>query len=809
MKVDLLKHNQVAYGKIKSLIAEGKKKIAISHATGTGKSYLVAKLFEDYSNDKKLVLAPSRYIKEQMQKLFEKYDIENVDIILYQKLIKMSDEDIAGMDYQVIALDEYHHDAATKVWGEKVGLLINSHQESIIFGTSATPVRTDGVNAIDALFEGNCASDLPLPESIAKKIVPLPKYVGALYTLDDELERLRKKVENATNSKEEKKEFYKKINAMRSQIEKSYGMPIILNKHIKDKEGKYIVFCKNKKHLDEIKDTVIGWFHTAGFKDIHSYVVHSSYEGKDKEYKAFCDDTSHTLKLLFSVDMLNEGLHLENISGVLLLRPTRSSIVWHQQIGRAIEANNTNTPVIIDAVNNFSSIGQGMELLREIKDAVAREKEGNPEFDDSGFEDIDTFFVLEQVVEIQEMFKEIEGRLQSDWENGLKHFDKYVREHNGDVLVPQNYVDEDGFCTGSWVGHRRRNFKNKKLPMDKIDELNKRGFVWDVLQYNFEINIKALTQYKEREGDCLVPGNHIEVVCGEEIHLGHWCQNLRASNRFLAYEDREQLEQLDFIWDTVKYKFEKKVRKVAAYHKKYGEFPSQHSENFEIRKLGIFLVNIRQSIKNNHFAEWKMELIKKYIPEFSIEHNSIISFNRFLFYAKLYKEENGHLDIKINDVMSDNYKIGIVFCGLKQQYKKGLIAVNEGIVINIKNQMYNEVNLYTWIRYTINKKYKNNDLSNEEKTIIEKLTGKSLENSFNNGIFVRIVDMTNKEEIAICRSKAETAGLIQKNYSIKVSEGAIQNRLTGKVTTPYKDKFMFYYATDEEIKQYFSDNKAV
>ena len=86
MKVDLLKHNQEAYGKIKSLIADGKKKIAISHATGTGKSYLIAKLCEDYCNDKKLVLVPSRYIREQIQKLFVKYDIENVDILLYQKL---------------------------------------------------------------------------------------------------------------------------------------------------------------------------------------------------------------------------------------------------------------------------------------------------------------------------------------------------------------------------------------------------------------------------------------------------------------------------------------------------------------------------------------------------------------------------------------------------------------------------------------------------------------------------------------------------------------------------------------------------
>ena len=435
MRVDLLKHNQEAYEKVQKAISEGKKKIAVSHATGTGKSYLITKLFEDFNNDQKLVLVPSTYIDDQIQTLFEKYNIQNVDIMRYQKLIKMSDEDIAAMDYDVIALDEYHHDTS-KVWGNKVKTLIESHSESIIFGTSATPVRSDGVNTIDELFEGNCASDLPLSESIAKKIVPLPKYVGALYELDDELTRLRKKVEQATNTKEEKQEFYKKIDLMRSQIEKSYGMPIILNKHIKDKEGKYLVFCKKKRHLQEIKETVIGWFRTAGCKNINAYEVYSDYENKDTEYKAFCEDTSHDLKLLFCVNMLNEGLHLENISGVLLLRPTRSSIVWHQQIGRAIEANNTNTPVIIDAVNNFSAVGQGMELMREIKDAVAREKESDPNFDDGGFEDIDTFFVLENVIQIQEMFKEIEGTLQDNWENGLKHLDKYVREHDGDVVVP-------------------------------------------------------------------------------------------------------------------------------------------------------------------------------------------------------------------------------------------------------------------------------------------------------------------------------------------------------------------------------------
>ena len=38
---------------------------------------------------------------------------------------------------------------------------------------------------------------------------------------------------------------------------------------------------------------------------------------------------------------------------------------------------------------------------------------------------------------------------------------------------------------------------------------------------------------------------------------------------------------------------------------------------------------------------------------------------------------------------------------------------------------------------------------------------------------------------------------------------AIQRRISGQVTTPYKDRFIFYYATDEEIRQYFQDDKAI
>ena len=771
MRVDLLKHNQEAYEKVQKAIKEGKKKIAISHATGTGKSYLIAKLFEDFDKDKKLVLVPSTYISEQIQVLFEKYKIQKVDVMRYQKLIKMSDEDIAAMDYDVIALDEYHHDTS-KVWGNKVRTLIESHSESIIFGTSATPIRSDGVNTIDELFEGNCVSDLPLSESIAKKIVPLPKYVGALYTLDDELERLRKKVENATNTKEEKQEFYKKINAMRSQIEKSYGMPIILNKNIKNKEGKYIVFCKNKKHLAEIKDTVIGWFRTAGCKNINAYVVHSSYENKDAEYKAFCNDTSHNLKLLFSIDVLNEGSHLENISGVLLLRPTRSSIVWHQQIGRAIEANNTNIPVIIDAVNNFSTVGQGMELMREIKDAIAKEKESDTDFDDSGFEDIDTFFVLEQIVEIQEMFKEIEKGLQDDWENGLRHFDKYVREHDGDVLVSKKYIDEDGFYLGNWVGNRRKEFKGNLMPVSKVSELNKRGFIWDVHRYEFEKNVIAVSDF----------------------------------------------------------------------YKKYNKYPHSSMDDPLAKKLGRFINNEKIKLRKCAILpEWKMRIFNEYLPDFSKKTNSDKQFARFIYFLKFYITKHNSVNISEREVMEGGYKIGNKLGTLKQAYKHNKLsanqieqletlgiylgsarernfkqkmdlvkkAVEENITINKTNPKYGGIDLYNWIVQTVKRRYVEKRLLSNEIEVIEKLLGKTLDDFFSDrNKTIMVIDMWNDKKIYKFESIGETARRLNECFNVMISNSSISYHVNNGFKTPYKGRFMFYYATDEEVKKYLEENKA-
>ena len=135
-------------------------------------------------------------------------------------------------------------------------------------------------------------------------------------------------------------------------------------------------------------------------------------------------------------------------------------------------------------------------------------------------------------------------------------------------------------------------------------------------------------------------------------------------------------------------------------------------------------------------------------------------------------------------------------------------ALKNGVVISCNNRGYKENNLYDWIKSTVKRRYKRNSLSNEEREIIEKLIGKPLWKFFISCNFIKIMDVHENEVIAVCNTQKEAAEKISKQINLPIDINVICNRLSGKVTTPYKGRFMFYYATDEEVKKYLEENKA-
>ena len=146
------------------------------------------------------------------------------------------------------------------------------------------------------------------------------------------------------------------------------NLPVILSEYMKEKNGKYIVFCKNIEDMQEKIEQSQSMFGEVN-PNIKTYAVSSKLADNQRTLKKFeKDNDENTLKLMFAVDMLNEGYHINDLDGVIMMRPTYSPTIYAQQLGRALTVKDDGSvPLVVDLVNNFDSIKIIEDLYEKLK----------------------------------------------------------------------------------------------------------------------------------------------------------------------------------------------------------------------------------------------------------------------------------------------------------------------------------------------------------------------------------------------------------------------------------------------------------
>ena len=160
-QIDLFPHNEATYQRIRELWTDTNK-VAVVQATGTGKSFLIAKVMADFLNDKKLVMAPSKYILAQ-QKEKAPWASHSTTFMTYAKSPNLTKEKIKNLDAKLIVLDEFHRCGA-EIWGQGVQGILDVYPEAYLLGTTATPIRylDASRDMSDELFDNAVAEDFAL-----------------------------------------------------------------------------------------------------------------------------------------------------------------------------------------------------------------------------------------------------------------------------------------------------------------------------------------------------------------------------------------------------------------------------------------------------------------------------------------------------------------------------------------------------------------------------------------------------------------------------------------------------------------------
>ena len=677
----LFEHNRVAYDAALDML-EKKGKAAVIHPTGTGKSFIAFHLCEEHPQSTVCFLSPSEYIFKTQQENWVAAGgkvPENIRFFTYAKLLLMEPYELQQIQLDYIVLDEFHRLGA-QMWGQGVRNLQNVFPKVPVLGLSATNIRylDNQRDMAKELFDGNIASEMSIGEAIVRGILNPPKYVLSLYSYQKDLDKYEARVRAAKN-KAVQAEAGACLEELRRALEMAEGLDEIFEKHLPDRKGKYILFCTCFEHMQEMKERAKEWF--AGIDtEPHMYTVYSEDAEADKAFAAFKKDDSDHLKLLFCIDMLNEGIHVEDINGVILLRPTISPIVYKQQIGRALSASRKKDAVIFDIVLNIENLYSIGAIEEEMRIAVNFYRSHGEE------EAIvhEQFTIVDEVRDCMKLFRRLSDTLNASW-NLMYAAAKRYYEENGDLEVPKRYVTEEGYSLGAWVATQRRVYANKVsgvLTEEQIDLLSAIGMRWQgVKDAAWEKYYVVAKKYYEKHGNLLVNVNENDY---HGVALGKWIAQLRvykkrgAACAYLTPERVEALERIGMVWDVPDYYWEQNYQAAKSYFEQHGslKMPYDYVDKNGIR-LGAWLSKMRIARSNPDYrgAELTPEQIGRLDAlgmQWTTRHDSV--WQRSYEEACRYLGAFGNLDVPVAYVTESGCRLGKWIRHQRDAYKANTLS---------------------------------------------------------------------------------------------------------------------------------------
>jgi len=672
MAIELFAHNQEAYESAVAMLAETGKACVI-HPTGTGKSFIGFKLCEDNPDKKVLWLAPSEYIFdtqiENLKKAANGYVPENIEFCTYARLMNMTDEEIAAIKPDITIYDEYHR-AGAACWSTGVERLENLYPDMQILGLSATNIRylDNRRDMAKELFDNNIASTLTLGEAIVRGILNPPKYVLSIFSYQKDLEKFEYRAKHA-KSKAVRDKAQKYLEALRRKLENADGLDVIFDKHMTDRHGKYIVFTPDYEAMQEYMGLVDSWFWRVD-REPQVYSVYSDDPAASKEFDKFKTDNSNHLRLLFCIDALNEGIHVDDISGVILMRPTISPIIYKQQIGRALSASKSKEPVIFDIVNNIENLYSIDDIQEEMAAAISYYRAlGKDTYIVN-----ETFKLIDKVADCKALFDDLEDTLTASWDLMYEKAVEFHKEY-GNLDVPTNYITPDGYSLGTWLQVQRRvynGYVDGILTPERIEKLDKLGMRWESMSETlWKRYYKACVEYKDKYGDLLPPRSY---VSNDGIQLGVWLTNMRTYRRsgmkssFLTDEHIAALDELGMAWEIHDFMFERFYNSAVNYLREHGDLdvPSQYVDA-DGNRLGVWIDKNRKYYreKNPNLTAEEIERLNSIgmMWEKRVDRIWRVQYEELVKYKKRF----GNVKVPINYVTETGVKLG---SWLSNQFEK-------------------------------------------------------------------------------------------------------------------------------------------
>ena len=236
--------------------------------------------------------------------------------------------------------DEFHH-AVT----DQYQRIVNYFKPQFMLGLTATPERMDG-KSIYEICDYNVPYEITLKEAINKGALVPFHYYGIYDETDYSTLKL---VKGRYNENDLNDKYIGNV--------KRYDL---IYKYYKKYHSKRALgFCSSRMYAEEMAKE----FCRRGVKSV---AVYSNADGEfsEERNRAIEQLKNQEIKVIFSVDMFNEGVDIASLDMVMFLRPTESPTVFLQQLGRGLRISKGKEYVnVLDFIGNYEKAGRAPFLL--------------------------------------------------------------------------------------------------------------------------------------------------------------------------------------------------------------------------------------------------------------------------------------------------------------------------------------------------------------------------------------------------------------------------------------------------------------
>ena len=340
------KMQQEALKALAKLQQDNKHKALLISATGTGKTYLSAFAVKKANPKRLLFLAHREQILKQACKTFAKiipdiqYGILSANHkdfhkpYLFSTINMLSKEEnltqFTPTHFDYIIIDETHRAGASSYLK-----ILNYFQPQFLLGMTATPERTDGFD-IYQLFDHNIAYEIRLNQAMQENLLCPFHYFG---------------ITDITVNNQEIND-----NSTFNDLTTDARVTHIINQSqyygFSGERLRGLIFCSQIEEAQILSQK----FNERGFNTIALSSKDSQETRTNAIHKLEQKKRSTGLDYIFTVDIMNEGIDIPAINQIIMLRPTKSAIIFVQQLGRGLRKYpQKDYVVILDFIGNYQN----------------------------------------------------------------------------------------------------------------------------------------------------------------------------------------------------------------------------------------------------------------------------------------------------------------------------------------------------------------------------------------------------------------------------------------------------------------------